>query len=257
MDTLKYQPNNIEEEEKTSVQWYRLGVTKDKIKDTPKLFYNKFAFKADLNIPGARLIQNISRHNTFNDFCVYINTLIERKNKSGNTGWNNTQYKGIDAKPLYSFYKSIVEFKSKIRIRGEGIHLSICAESEEILYEVIRRAKAKKYITSICLPASKTAIEKLKDNTMFVSNPKFKFRAMIRSGNYDNDTKRQISNYFKNYKDLIFVSKNILKTLNNDLGGSYLQGYFHVNNTDILLFLKMIHPRFVGRIFSIEKHEDK
>ena len=115
----------------------------------------------------------------------------------------------------------------------------------------------KGHIATLFRPASEEAMKKLSEqDIIFVGNPKFKFRAMIRGGRYKADVKKQILNYFENYKDSIIVTDGVLYSLKQDRDG-YVQGYFHVDSTDVLLFLKMIHPRFIGKIFALEAHADK
>lgn len=233
--------------------WVKLRVTKEKFKNTPKLFYNKYAFKADMDVPGSRLLRHASRLKTYEKFSEYVES---RKATYARSTWDARYNDGASTKQLYSFYESMKKYGNKIRMRGELGHLSVCAETEEILQDVLMLAKVKGQITAVFLPASDEAMEKLKDGTFFVSNPKFKFRAMIRSAYYKPDVKKQILNYFENYKDSIIVSASILDSLRFDRP-SYIKGYLHVDSTDVLLFLKMIHPRFIGKIFTLEQPEAK
>lgn len=234
---------------KRELSWSSLGVPQKCIKPTPKLFYNKYAFKADIKISGANLCSTARRFKGYSEFASYINS-----RKSGRTcDTNGTP--PISAKKLYSIFEIAKQCGKKIRVRGEGSHLSICADTEETLFDILTKLKLREMIETIFRPANKEALKKLTEqNVIFVSKPKFKFRAMIKGKYYKVDVKKQILRYFENYKDSITVSDTILYSLGRDYDG-YVQGYFHVDNTDVLLFLKMIHPQFLGKIFTLESTE--
>lgn len=239
---------------KEKILWSKLDVSKLDLKPTPRLFYNKYAFKADIDLPGADIYRQASRFYDYKAFAAYVET--RRAGRGSRASWDTRKIENTDSRQLYSIFESTKNYGKKIRVRGEGNHLSVCAESEEILFSVLKNAKLKGLIRTIFRPASEEAMQKLTENTIFVGNPKFKFRAMIRGGYYKADVKRQILNYFNNYKDSIIVTDGVLYNLKQDRDG-YVQGYFHVDSTDVLLFLKMIHPRFIGKIFALEAHETK
>jgi hypothetical protein len=226
--------------------WSKLGVTKKIIVNTPKLFYNKYAFKADLWVDGGYMYRMALYYKTFDRFEEYIKLHKSRR----------YEYNGLNILQLYSLSEAQTLFGKKIRIRAEGKNVSICAESEEILYNILKSTSMRGHIRKIYRPSNKEAMTKIENNVMFVKKPKFKFRVMIRSGVYSLEIKKQVLNYLENHKDSIIVTNSIIDNLKINRN-TYMAGYFHVNDTDVLLFLKMIVPRFIGKIFQLEVFVDK
>lgn len=242
----------IPDEKKLS--WSKLDVSQKLIKPTPKLFYNKYAFKVDLILSGAELYRTAGRFHDYKAFANYVET--QKHNHTYRSAWINRTIQDANPKKLYSIFEFTKKYGKSIRARGEGTHLSICSETEEILFTIIKDAKLSNFVHTLFRPVNEEATQKLNEDTIFVGNPKFKFRVMIRGAVYKPDVKKQILNYFENYKDSIIVTPGVIYLLGQDRQ-SYIQGYFHVDNTDVLLFLKMIHPKFIGKIFTLEAHETK
>jgi hypothetical protein len=235
-----------------TINWKKLSVTK--FLPTPKLFYNRYAFKADMTVGGVWLYRHAHRCRNYTEFAEYVKYRKEERPYSMSRSYSSIET--ADAKQLYSIYTDSKKYGTQIRIRIEGRHMSICADTEEILFTILSNAKLKDQIYDLYRPLNQEAREKIDGGVLFMSDPKFKYRVMIRGDSYTKEVKEQILSYLNNHQDSLFVSPGVKEKLLRD-GNTYISGYFYSDTTDILLFLQIIAPKFTGKIYSIEPHYDK
>ena len=225
------------------------------------MFYGKYFYQAVLKIPGIYTYREVNRYQSLNLFTEYLDN-----RKSYNSKHNSWAYRnliGADPKQIYTVHQTLQKFKGDVRVRTEKNKISICTVTEEKLLEVLTTLKAKGLVINIFQPASEEAAEKIKDGILFVgSDPKLKFRAMIRSKRYNSTVRTQIANYVDNYEGTILMSDYLKQKLRKpatvkDGDEQYISGYFYVDNMEALMFLQLISPTFVGKIFPLETHVDK
>jgi hypothetical protein len=108
----------------------------------------------------------------------------------------------------------------------------------------------KGLIQHIWQPVNDEAKESLMDDVIYMKNPTHKFRVTIAEKIYDSTVHEQIIAYAKNHPDNIKLSKSMTRQHSNR---RYMRGYYYVNNTEVLLFLKLISPDFVKKIFRVEQ----
>ena len=245
MATLKSQQNN---------PWFKFGIVSKHIKKTKKLFYGKYLFQVSLKIPGIYLYREVKNYGSRKSFVEYVDN--KKQYVSQNNYWTLRHLKDADPKQIFATWQKLKDFEDRIKVRVEASKISICADSEETLREVLTSLKSIKAETvSLFLPANEEEAEKMKDGILFVSDPKLKFRAMIRSRRYDETVRTQIHNYVENYEGTILMSPNLkYKLTNSGNSNDYISGYFYVDNMECLMFLQLICPTFVGKIFPLESH---
>lgn len=231
------------------------GGSNVKIKDTPKIFYNKYCWKVEFTLPGGRFLEySKSRYPTRKSFIEYIADR-RKEEQSRLARWGDNSYSSIanaNGEDLWEFRQMHLLNKNCVRLRTEGSTTSVFTTSEEVALKFAN--KFSPMLTEIMRPASPEAEEKLKNNVIFNGRKNYKHRVNIKAGRYNTDVKLQILNYLQNYEGDIYVSPGIAHNLAND---SIIRGYFHCNDTGSLLFLKMISPDFVGKIFTIDSPDDK
>lgn len=223
-------------------QWEKWGVPKQEIKNTPKLFYGKYPYKVDLKVDNAWLYRKIRFYSNRNDF------IYEATNRHS---WHKP-----DTRLLLRIYDACQILAKDVRIRVGHCSINICTKTEEQLIDIIKSAKLRNYIIKVHRPISDESKEKIKNGIVFIKNPKHKFRVMIRGNVYDATVRIQILDYFNTHKDIMFISPGVMYRLELDFD-TWIQGYFHVDNTDILFFLRIIAPKFIGKIFQLEVLQDK
>ena len=225
------------------------------------MFYGKYYYRAEFNLPAAYKMRFVGKK-TYDEFVKFCKADLERRRKDTNKWkWaydNLYQEEALledKCHAVYYLHQSCQRHKGHISTRIEGGKLRIFTKTAEDLCDILDYCKvsSKKYLTNIHQPASLEAVELLNNSVIFLKNPKYPYRVSIKEGQYGLQTKQQILNYVNNHPDSIFVSKGVMSQLSE--GKRYMGGYFHVNDLSILTFLTMISPRFVGKIYRLEKAE--
>lgn len=189
--------------------------------------------------------RNRGRKVTKQDFDEYIR-LRRRQNQNRLSNWVVRSENLADAAQLVILNKVLGQFKGVVRTRLEADTISVFSENEETLVEFIRALKSP--VEEVTRPSSPEAEEKLRNNTIFSKTMRHNYRVEVTYGKYTPEIKKQILNYVRNYDGEITLSPSIAKNLETDRP---ISGYFHCEDTDVLLFLKMIAPSFVKKIFTL------
>ena len=240
-----------------------------KVVDTPKIYYSKYSYRAEFSINGAHLIGYTSEKNysTFNRFESLVDARIQgskrqiERNKDNYMGyrWNriHTATIGANAKLLFKIGKALDVLKGKIRTRVEGSGLCVYVETEEQLLSLLNGCRElRSYLKEMQRPATADSKLKLEENVIFTKEePKYKWKVQLKTKHYKDDVKEQIWNYLENFPDSVILPKGVKERLNpkRDKPQSYNHGNYYVNDESSLLFLKMIAPDFVFKIFKLEK----
>ena len=222
------------------------------------MFYGKYFYRAELYVPAAWMMRNIGKK-TREEFSVYVDGVkkkAEAERAAASYWTQRVKQEKIDSNSdmIYDLYQACQLHKGEIQTRLEGSKFRIFTKTSQELFDIFDYCPkfAKECLSYIYQPASLDAATSLSNDVIFVQNPKFPYRVMIREGSYDAVLKQQILNYINNYPGVIHVSRSIDYYL-SDSATRYLAGYYHVRELECLTFLRLIAPRFVGKIYRVER----
>jgi hypothetical protein len=250
-------------------KFQKFGIGPNFIKDTPKAFYGKYLYKAELRINGVSMLRYAHEQTSISDFC---NTVQKRKNlikeyakqrmaygadKSNYetyfSSWERPIYNS-DPIMLYKIYQIISKLPGSYRYRLESNHVSLFFNTDTEMFNTLNSIHKieKGNIRNIWQPVNDESIEQLSEGVIFMKNPKFKFRVMIKEDRYDAETKKQILAYVDNQEKQILIPKGMRRILEHP-SRFYMRGYFYTNDESLLMFLKMIEPNFVRKVYRLEQ----
>lgn len=237
--------------------------------DTPKLYYGKYAYRAEFNINGASLLSYLgssNRYATFSKFNALVESRIsnakrlisESSGYYGSSNWSTMRHKATlltDARLLYSIHEICQTLKGKIRLRTEHTTLSIFTDTEEQLLTILNGCRrVQSFLVEIQRPASLDVKARLEESVIFSKTlPKYKWKVQLRAKKYTISAREQIWNYLDNFPDAVILPKGVKGRLNPKNRQEWNQGNYYVNDESALLFLKMIAPDFVHKIFKLEQ----
>jgi hypothetical protein len=240
----------------SKIQWNKY-VAESGVLDTNKMYYGKYPYRAELNIPGCWLLHNLPKN--FN-LEFFENKVKERKLKYANSGsfvaprsWQNLREREImDSEPVQLFMLANLRRDRKdIRTRIENTTYHIYAETEKVLTEILdSTVNIGQYVKKICRPPINTPVMDV--NTIYMKKPQHKFKVTLRESEFSNDTKKQIIDYLNNFPESVTIPYGLNDRLHSDRL-AYMSGYYFIDDEQVLPFLRMISPNFVKNIYRIEK----
>jgi hypothetical protein len=248
------------------IKWHNL-VEPIKLLNTNKTYFGKYLYRVEFKSPGVYWLRYPLEHklkfNTpklFEDYIANKQTVVKQQIKINNYG--NVSYYGTKAllSVNISFLHDLFQVRCKldnIRHRIEGERFQIYTETEDQLTKILEiLSQYKDTIISVHRPVSDHVKLKLENNVIFIKYPKFNFRVHVKSESYSLTTRKQILNYISNFPDSISVSGKIEKQLNSTKEKEYIRGYYYTNDTENLIFLRLISHQFVGKIFRLESSNE-
>jgi hypothetical protein len=107
-------------------------------------------------------------------------------------------------------------------------------------------------IRTIYQPVSLEQSIKLEDNLVYSKTIDYKFKVTLGSGRFDPDIRQQILDYLNALGDEIKITDKVKLRLGSV--ANYIHAcHLYTNDTGNILFLTMIAPKFVKKIYKVEK----
>jgi hypothetical protein len=246
-------------------QWHSY-TTDENIFATAKMFYGKYLFKAEVEIPGAFYVR-YAKGKTFDKFVemMDVNRLRRKEMLNDSIGvfryWKdkgNTLDNAVD-RHLYDTYTFIASKKGigKHKIKQNTLHFYVTTPTELKEFLDLMQWPIHATINKIFMPADTASMNQLEQEVIFVKRePLMPYRIYVSSERFDVQTKTNILNYLNNFPDDIMLTKSLARGL-ADPRFLWLSGYLNVKDLSTLTFLKMISPKFVKKIYKLEKAANK
>lgn len=227
-----------------------------KIKETTKKYYGQYLYKAVLEIPAGRIInerQNLS-----------IESLLELRQNTNNrlSAWAassrvpNSYHKlkkkldQATVQQLSYWHDTITVNKHDIKHRIEEPWMQLYCNDESKLYALI--AQDAKSLKEIYRPASITSLQALEQNEIIVKRPTdYQYKIFLKEGyKLTPDLRESIGQYLINLNDEVKLTKST--QYNFSKRKLWFDGsYFYAKDTDVLTFLNLMAPGIVAGIFKL------
>jgi hypothetical protein len=237
--------------------WVNLNKT-IKVVPTKKQYFNRYLW---------RLVFNIKKVSVASDKWVHdvVHYVSEHKKEERERSKYNLNQQGYASSYGYSYRRenwvdsdphlidrvrtTMRTFKDRAKFRTESDYLQVYAESEQDLQAISQAISGYEHMQVINMPTPGTE-DALRNNVVFMNKINYKYKIILRDGNYDLNTKRSILMQL-NARDDVKLPPN----LKRELGKKYsaLWGaYFYSNDDSIATILSLISPGIVGKIHPVE-----
>ena len=238
-----------------SLHWRNLN-QHVKIETTKKQYFNRYLWRLVYQIKKVNLVNDKHVHDIISH--VREGRSIELNNKKypptsgGYTGfyYRPESWEGVDAVLLDRLRSIVSTFKHQVKFRCEFNTMQIYAETEEDLKRVAEAISHNDGIVGLSYPAAGTE-QALRDGHVIMPKMDYKFKIVLRDGNYPVHIKQSIYNQLSQRDDV-----KIPPNLTRELGKKYpaLWGaYFYSNDDSIVTVLSLISPGIIGKIHPIDQ----
>jgi hypothetical protein len=219
---------------------------------TRKQFYNKYLYRLVINCPGGRLIHDKSGNM---HHALKMRIQHHRFLNRGGSWWasQNKELDNASVDQLENLQELFREFESDIKIRIEEPTIQVYSNNKDTLKILANGINDKTQLEAIQFPKNSVQEALLKEGKILTkpsSKIQYKYKVMLRDGNYGANTKIQMLNYLDNLDGDAKVSKGTRDMLQAPF--KYLWGCFiYVNDPGVLTFLNIICPNIVLNIHEL------
>lgn len=227
------------------------------VKDTAKMYYGKYLYRAELEIDAIFYSRYVNAKTGLEKLKGIIDSrkrAIRKRQDGSYLGMLDKSVLNANADLIYNTTMHLKTIKG-LRFRVEHNTIGIFAETEEILLNALT-PNLRGFVKTIHRPVNPNAKLMLEDNVIFHPDPQYKFKVFIKTKKYGSSLGKQILNYASNYEKDIHISDSLTGKLAMERSMP-ISGYFYANSTEPLLFLKMISPDFVNKIYRLELPPNK
>ena len=230
-----------------SLYWANLN-SNIKHETTKKQYYSRYLWRQVYKIKKVCLASD--KH--VSDVSAYVKAKQEDAQRWADRAFNThrlQEWSEVDAELLDHVRTVMNNFKDTMKFRCEWNTMQIYAETEEDLKRVAAVISHDQDIVIINSPIAGTE-DALRNGVVYMNKIDYKYKIILRDGNYDTQTKQSILNQLLQRDDV-----KIPSNLYRELGKKYpaLWGaYFYTNDDSIVTILSLISPGLVGKIHPID-----
>lgn len=225
---------------------------------TKKAYFGRFLWRLEYEIKKVNLITEIrapdigkyvqnqydyEMNRIHNGTPSYYSTVSYNYRPGRPEDWEN-----IDVYLLEHIRHVREKCKDQVKFRVEGDRLQLFAETEAELQHFCSIISCYDLV-SITGPKAGTE-DALLNGTVFMNKTKYKYKIMLRDGDYGIDTKKKILTQLKENSEVSLPNHTMLM-----LGKkyTYLWGsYFYTNDESVITIISLIAPGIVGKIHTVE-----
>lgn len=233
------------------LSWTKLNPT-CKVKDTKKIFYSRYLYKAVLYVPMGQIVRDD------NDDSMIIEAQIAARKSNfirfGNPGtWaysnRRKQYEHARVDQLMYWKQNFVKHKDQLRYRIEEPLIQLYSNNEQLIYDLVAQDSAA--LREIYRPNNNLAKLALESNQIVVSRPpEYEYKIYLREGiNLTNDIRISIGQYLTNLGSEVKIPA---ATLHNFTTRKlwFTNCYLYAKDNQIATFLTLMAPGIIAGIFK-------
>lgn len=236
--------------------WTQLNLTVKQV-NTKKKFFNEYLYKAVINAPGCRLIndkkvQYCGMDQALRDRIEFLN--LQKSNSYSRYFTSRAEYLIKNARvDQLDYWLSIKNnLKDSVKIRLEEPNLTIYSNDPDKLFNLIKENYPERLI-EIHMPENSASIDILNSGGIVVKKePEFPYKILLKENKLRNiETKRNLLDYLYNLgDDEICLTKSLVKHLGSNTIW-FPGGYFYAKDEKIVTFINLIAPDCIAGIYKL------
>lgn len=221
-----------------------------KFKETKKQFYGKYLWRIELQVKCANVACD---HDPERSVEVLKFHAKNRSNYGGswrNPYWHSIQsglYENVDF-DLLKAIKHIKENFSNIKFRVEESRVQFYTETESDLKQIASLLSNFDCIQAITGPRPGTE-EMLSSDVIIAKKIPFKYKVLLRDGNYRLELKHQLLNLLESQED-IKITAGLRHNLLRPWPGMW-GAFFYTNDLGITTMMSLMSPGIIGKIHEV------
>jgi hypothetical protein len=145
------------------------------------------------------------------------------------------------------------KYANIVKVRVEEPNVQIYSENEEMLKEIVKEFNTVDldFISKITGPESGTENILLNNSIIVKTDPGFKYKLTLRTGQFDINTKHQLLNYIDNLDNQVYCNAAGRNALASNHKSVYTAPFLLVNDLSLAVFINLISPGVVTNIHEL------
>ena len=221
-----------------------------KFKDTKKQFYGKYLWRMELHAKCANIACDDDPEHSVKILKFHA---TNRSNFGGswrNPYWHSIQtglYENVNF-DLLKVIKHIKENFSNIKVRVEESSVQYYTETESDLKQIAALLSTFDCIQAITGPRVGTE-QILSSDAIIAKKIPFKYKVLLRDGNYNLTLKEQLLNLLESQEDIKITAglRHNLKRPYPSMWGAF----FYTNDLGITTMMNLMSPGIIGKIHEV------
>lgn len=239
-----------------TLSWTQLNPTVKQL-HTKKKFFNEYLYKAVVNAPGCRIINDSKAPD------LGIARLLENRIEIIKYQKQNTYSRYWVSRAEYLITNSRVDqlsywldvktnLKDSVKLRIEEPHLSIYCNDSNQMYNLLKENYPDR-LQEIHSPENDASIAILNRGEIITKGKaEFQYKIMLRENKLrDLNTKRNLLDYLYNLgDDEVCLTKGLIRHLGSK-NMWFPGGYFYAKDEKIITFINLIAPECIAGIYKL------
>lgn len=230
-----------------------------KFEPTKKQYFNRYLWRLVYAIDGVHMVSDKYIIDILDYVHEHRQQEIQDKKYKRDMGYDYNGYSyqyrrssflGIDEVLIDRIRTLTKTFKDMAKFRFENNTMQVYAETEADLKRIAEAICAPDYITTITSPKPGTE-DALRNGAVYMNKIDYKFKIILRDGNYDRNTKQSVLEQLK-HRDDVKIPANLERELKKKYPALW-GAYFYTNDDSIVTILSLISPGIVGKIHPIDQ----
>jgi hypothetical protein len=221
-----------------------------RFKETKKQFWGRYLWRMELNVNCAHIAcDNDPEHAV--ELLKY--QMINRSNYGGS--WRNPywhgytgKYENVDFDLLRSIKTVKLSFSSTVKTRIEDSSVQFYTETEDDLKLITKLLTNYECVQIITGPRKGTE-QLLSSDVIIAPKTPFKYKVLLRDGNYGSQLKAQVLNLLESQED-IKITAGLRHNLKRPYPGMW-GAFFYANDLGITTMLSLMSPGIIGKIHEV------
>jgi hypothetical protein len=212
-----------------------------KFENTKKQYFSRYLWRLVYRIPRVSVVSD--RYVT--DIVDYLHEV-----KRDSSSYNSTSYwADADIDVLSRLRVVVNDNKHRAKFRTEGDLLQVYTETEQDLIDIAKEINQYRSIKTVTGPQPGTE-DALRNGVVYMSKIDYKYKIVLRDGNYPLEIKRNILAQLRAHDD-IKIPSSLAQMLVKKYPALW-GGYFYCNDDRIATFLTLMSPGIIGKIHAVE-----
>lgn len=243
-------------------QWNNLLDDKD-IRDSSRVFFEKYLYRAEFKIPGGREIRHFRLANSFKETEDYLRLRLKEYTKRGYSSYFQSYsdqgvlraLQKLDAKTIFTFNTLMKTYAGQARFRSEHDSFAVYTMTEDLLWEIVNSsAIAVRFLEFITKPTAETLPLLQGGNTLLVNDDSYGYKIILREGTKNLHERTQLRNLIENSDDAIKPTQGVANRLKHSM---WMTGYIYALDEQWVSMVQLVAPNLVRKIYKLVKAPTK
>lgn len=233
------------------LSWTKLNPT-CKLKDTRKIFYSQYLYKAVLYVPMGQILRNKPHDSLGVEALIAARkSNFFRVSKPGTWSYYNRkdQYQNVSVDQLVYWKDCLHDNKDTVKYRIEEPWLQLYSNNEQLIYDLISKDSGS--LKEFYKPKSDLARSILESHQILIAKPtEYQYKIYLREGiKLTDDTRSSIGQYLINLGNEVKIPKATKYNFTSRKVW-FTNCYLYAKDDQIATFLTLMAPGIVSGIFK-------